>query len=222
MSDNQDARLSHPTITVVYQDDDIIAVNKPAGLLCVPGLSHPDNLFDRVKRQYPNARVVHRLDMATSGLVIFALHHSAQKHLGQQFETRKIFKKYIALVSGATLEHDGTVEAPLICDWPNRPKQMVDWIKGKSAKTRFHVTSSNPSEHFSRVELFPLTGRTHQLRVHMMHIGHPILGDNFYYPQDCLLHKNLNISRLHLHAEEMQLAQPITAEPIRIECPAPF
>ncbi len=171
---------SQNKIEIVYQDNDFVVANKPSGLLCVPGLSEPDNLFDRVKCQYANARVVHRLDMPTSGLVIFALHHEAQKQMGKLFELRQVRKTYSAKVYGELQALCGEIESPLICDWPNRPKQKIDWLSGKPASTFFEKQEYLSEENVTRIKLYPHSGRTHQLRVHMLQIGHPILGDQFY------------------------------------------
>ena len=203
-------------IAIVHQDSDILVVDKPSGLLCVPGLKEPDNLFDRVKSFFPNARVVHRLDMSTSGLVIFALNHAAQKKLGHFFESKKIEKQYLAVVDGNLKQNCGEVVAPLVCDWINRPKQIVDWHSGKSAHTFYQKIST--SEKTSTMRLKPITGRTHQLRLHMLHIGHPILGDNLY---------NLNGSekkakRLLLHAWKLRFNHPISNKLISLECEANF
>lgn len=203
-------------IDPVYEDEHLLIVNKPAGLLCVPGLSDPDNLHDRVLKHNPNARVVHRLDMATSGLVIFALNHPAQKAMGKLFENRKIHKEYIAVLYGILTASFGEIELPLICDWEKRPKQKVDWDKGKSAFTQYERIHINDES--TRVILRPITGRTHQLRVHMLALGHPILGDNFYF-----LNGSDSISdRLHLHAWQLRFKHPISGTPLTIQCPPEF
>ena len=199
-------------INIVYQDDDLVIVHKPSGLLCVPGLSEPDNLYDQVKASFANARVVHRLDMATSGLVIFALNYEAQKGLGRLFETRKINKTYRARIFGQLHEASGEIHSPLICDWPNRPKQKIDWIGGKQASTFFEKLRFNALHNFTEVKLTPHTGRTHQLRVHMMQLGHPILGDNFYAFEQA----RAAASRLCLHAEKLEFTHPISREPMDI------
>ncbi|VUD56568.1 Ribosomal large subunit pseudouridine synthase A [Thalassocella blandensis] len=205
-------------IDTVYKDDDIIIVNKPSGLLCVPGLSEPDNLFDRVKSLHPNARVVHRLDMPTSGLIIFALHYEAQKALGKAFETRKINKTYSAFLHGELAASCGEIHSPIICDWPQRPKQKIDWLNGKPAITFFQRIHVDRSKNYTAVQLTPHTGRTHQLRVHMMQIGHPILGDNFYADD---IARDAS-PRLCLHAEKLVFSHPMTQEPLSISTPAGF
>lgn len=164
-------------VHIVYQDPDLLVVDKPAKLLCVPGLSEPDNLFDRLVPDWPNLRVVHRLDMATSGLVVFALHYQAQRALSQLFERRQVHKQYAAVVHGRVGAQYGEIELPLSCDWPNRPRQQVDWLAGKKARTLFRVDRRSTEHSF--LQLFPITGRSHQLRVHCQALGHPIVGDTF-------------------------------------------
>ena len=204
------------TLSVLYQDDDLIVVDKPSGLLCVPGLREPDNLFDRAKQAYPSARVVHRLDMATSGIVIFPLNYPTQKHLGKQFESRKVRKQYLAIVDGNLGSQLGHVSVPTLCDWERRPIQKVDWLNGKWGETGFHVIERYSSS--TRVKLKPFTGRTHQLRVHMWHIGHPILGDKFYNFGG----SEQRASRLQLHAHTIEFEHPTTGKAIHIESPTPF
>lgn len=199
-------------ITILYQDEDFIAVEKPPGLLCVPGLVEPDNLFDQVKSAFPNARVVHRLDMYTSGIVLFGLHYEAQKRLNLLFEKRLIEKQYIAIVDGLIEQECGEIHSAIICDWPNRPRQKLDWINGKHASTEYRILSRDKTENSTRVLLKPFTGRTHQLRVHMLQIGHPILGDQLY-PKDG---SNLKRKRLTLHAEKLKFNHPLTNSPIKI------
>ncbi len=204
------------TLDICYEDQDLLITNKPAGLLCVPGLSDPDNLYDRVLAYNPNARVVHRLDMATSGLVIFALHHACQKKLGYMFEKKQIEKTYIAIVAGRVPAEQGEVVSPLICDWEKRPKQKVDWLGGKLSHTLFQTIER--SNNASRIKLFPITGRTHQLRLHMEQIGHPILGDKLYR------HEGINDEpeRLLLHAYRLILAHPMTGKVLKVEAQPGF
>lgn len=203
-------------LDILHSDNDLVIVNKPPGLLCVPGLSEPQNLFDDVKKSYPNARVVHRLDMATSGIVIFALNHHAQKCLGKQFEKRAVQKKYAAVVTGNLLHQHGQVSAPIMCDWDRRPIQKVDWLNGKWAETQYSVLDQ--TEGTTKVELKPITGRTHQLRVHMWLLGHPILGDKFYNKGG----SDLKAERLLLHAEQISFTHPGSERPFSIDTAAPF
>lgn len=203
-------------LQILYLDDDLIIVNKPSGLLCVPGLSEPENLHDLVIKQHPNARVVHRLDMATSGLVIFALNHESQKQLGKMFEHKRIRKHYIAEVAGSIKARCGELHVPLICDWEKRPKQKVDWQKGKASTTYFEVEQRTDTS--TRVLLQPITGRTHQLRLHMFQLGHPILGDKFYHQNGSEKLSN----RLLLHAFHLEFNHPIHGKKLHIECPPGF
>lgn len=206
-----------PYLDILYQDEDIVVLNKPSGLLSVPGKAaeHHDSLSARVQRVWPQARVVHRLDMATSGLMVMAMHQQAQRELNRQFSAREVFKRYHAVIAGKLLAAKGTVDVPLICDWPNRPKQKVCFLTGKKAQTHFlRVTHSL---HESRVLLFPVTGRSHQLRVHMQWLGHSILGDKFYR-----LEHHTPATRLLLHAECIQFTHPITNESVQYLAECPF
>ncbi|MDB2393987.1 pseudouridine synthase, partial [bacterium] len=181
-------------LDILYIDDDVLVVNKPSGLLTVPGkeLKHHDSLELRVKIEYPNSFLIHRLDMDTSGVIIFALSKSTQRSLNLQFEKRIVKKLYEARVFGNITEDNGFIDLPLIVDWPNRPLQKIDAKEGKSALTHWQVLDREGD--VTRVALMPETGRTHQLRVHMMSLGHTILGDRFYG----------NVAEINL-ANELQL-----------------
>ncbi len=207
-----------PYLEILYQDNDLLVLNKPSGLLTVPGkaVEHQDCLERRVQRVFPTARIVHRLDMATSGLVVMALHLDSQRSLNRQFELRQTAKHYIARLEGRVAAGRGSVELPLICDWPNRPKQMVCFSRGKKALTHFEVLSQDSSS--TRVRLTPVTGRSHQLRVHMQWLGHPILGDKFYASPSGLAAAD----RLQLHAEYLALRQPTTLQWLEFCAPSPF
>ncbi|GIU44359.1 bifunctional tRNA pseudouridine(32) synthase/23S rRNA pseudouridine(746) synthase RluA [Shewanella algidipiscicola] len=207
-----------PWLDVVHQDKDIIVLNKPSGLLSVPGRdpAYHDSVFARVLSQHPNAQIVHRLDMATSGIIVLALRRSAERELKRQFRDRETHKTYYARVAGHVKTQGGTVELPLICDWPNRPKQKVDHQLGKPSTTHFEVISR--AKRSTLVKLTPITGRSHQLRVHMMALGHPILGDNFY--ADALA-KRL-APRLLLHAQSLTLHHPYSGEPMTFSTDIPF
>jgi tRNA pseudouridine32 synthase/23S rRNA pseudouridine746 synthase len=207
-----------PYIEVLYRDDDIVVLNKPSGLLSVPGkaLEHKDCLETRVKSVLPSATIVHRLDMATSGIMIMALTKDAQRHINNQFQHRQTQKQYIATVFGQIKDQHGSVELPLICDWPNRPKQMVCFERGKPALTHYEVLERNHNS--TRVLLKPVTGRSHQLRVHMRSLGHVILGDRLYAHEQALA----MAPRLHLHAQWLALTHPTTLEPIEFNCKCPF
>ncbi len=191
---------------MIYVDDDVLVTEKPAGLLSVPGRlpEHKDCLITRLQVEYPDALTVHRLDMATSGLMIFARHAEAHRRLSAQFAGRQVAKIYVAVVAGVMAEDAGTIDLPLICDWPNRPRQMVDHTVGKPSLTRWRVLAHG--EATTRVALEPVTGRSHQLRVHMMAIGHAILGDPFYAPPDV----QAQSGRLLLHAQSLRIDHPMT------------
>ncbi|MCR6660587.1 MAG: pseudouridine synthase [Asticcacaulis sp.] len=195
----------------------MLVAEKPAGLLSVPGRlpENKDCLVTRLQIDYPDALTVHRLDMATSGLIVFARGAEAHRTLSKAFADRRVSKRYIAVVAGR-LEGRGEVDLPLITDWPNRPRQMVDHKIGKPSLTRWRVLEAG--EGTTRVELEPVTGRSHQLRVHMMAIGHPILGDVFYAPQEI----EALSPRLRLHAECLSLPHPISGETMDFRSPAPF
>jgi tRNA pseudouridine32 synthase/23S rRNA pseudouridine746 synthase len=207
-----------PYLDIVYQDDHLLVLNKPSGLLTVPGKApeHKDSLQLRAQRVFPTSTIVHRLDMATSGLLIMAMNKEAHRHLSRQFETRKTQKRYIARVYGQLLENQGLVDLPLICDWPNRPKQMVDHQRGKPAQTHWQVIQSDVDE--TLVELTPITGRSHQLRVHMLSLGHPILGDRLYAHENALK----GATRLQLHAQMHALTHPDSQERMMFQCCCPF
>ncbi len=203
------------TLDVVYRDESLLVVNKPAGLLAVPGRGpdKQDCLSARLQQVFPDTLVVHRLDMATSGLMMFARGAGMQRRLSQMFQERKVGKRYIAVVSGRLEQGAGEVSLPLICDWPNRPKQMVDHAIGKPSLTRYRMLDMESGN--SRVQLEPVTGRTHQLRVHMAEIGHPILGDALYGDAACA-------RRLLLHACTLELRHPVSGDPLNFASPAPF
>ena len=207
-----------PYLSIVYQDDDLLIVNKPSGLLTVPGKDpkHADCLIARVNRVFPTAKIVHRLDMATSGIICLAMHKEAHRNLSIQFQDRKTAKRYIARVFGKLEQQTGSVDLPLICDWPNRPKQMVDHDNGKPSLTHFKVLEREQDA--TRVELTPITGRSHQLRVHMLSLGHPILGDKLYaHPEAFAM-----APRLQLHAEMLTLAHPVSGETLIFEAAPEF
>ncbi|MEQ5572456.1 bifunctional tRNA pseudouridine(32) synthase/23S rRNA pseudouridine(746) synthase RluA [Providencia huaxiensis] len=207
-----------PWLHVLYQDDHIIAVNKPSGLLSVPGKApeHHDSIMSRVQRDFPAAESVHRLDMATSGVMVVALHKKAERELKRQFREREPKKVYIARVWGHLEKEEGLIDLPLICDWPNRPKQKVCFETGKSAQTEYQVLQYE--EQATRVKLSPITGRSHQLRVHMLALGHPILGDRFYAHDKA---KAL-APRLQLHAQELYITHPEYGTPMHFTCPPDF
>jgi len=205
-------------LTIIHQDDDILVLSKPANLLSVPGKEADmrDSMETRAQNAFPSAKVVHRLDRGTSGIFIMALNENAHRHLGLQFEKRQTSKTYIAKVSGIMTPKTGKLELPLRTDWYNRPKQMVDTYMGREAITRWKVL-----EHFedsSMVELYPETGRSHQLRVHLMELGFPILGDTFYNHEV----PNRSPERMLLHAQSLEIRHPTNGECVTFVDPCPF
>ena len=204
-------------LAILHADDDIVVVDKPAGLLSVPGRGpeRADCLIARLRAEFPSVLLVHRLDLDTSGVIVFALTPQAQVHLGQQFENRRTQKRYVALVSGHPAEKRGRVDLPLIVDWPNRPRQKVCHDTGRPAQTDWRVLRQEGEN--TRVRLVPVTGRSHQLRVHMQALGHPILGDTLYASGAAA-----EFPRLMLHAEELRLTHPMTGQPQTFRAPVPF
>ncbi len=202
-------------LSVIHEDHELVAVEKPAGLLSVPGKgAHlADCLLGRVQAAFPTALLVHRLDRDTSGVMVFALSPHAQRFLSKQFEERRARKTYVARVAGRLEPKTGAVDLPLIVDWPNRPRQMVCFDTGRPALTEYRVLKANGDE--SRVRLWPRTGRTHQLRVHMLALGHPILGDPLYAPDDAF-------ARMMLHAEELRVNHPESGRGLSLRAKAPF
>lgn len=183
---------------IVHADDRLVVIDKPAGLLSVPGRTEPDCASARVQAIYPDALIVHRLDQATSGLLLFARGPEAQRELSADFAERRVGKVYVAIVAGR-LEGEGLVDLPLGADWPNRPRQQVDHAGGKPSQTRWRALSHENGH--TRVALEPLTGRSHQLRVHMAALGHAILGDALYASSGVASAS----PRLLLHASELQV-----------------
>ncbi|MBI4807929.1 MAG: RluA family pseudouridine synthase [Nitrosomonadales bacterium] len=200
---------------LIFQDDFLLVVCKSAGLLAVPGrgADKQDCLSAWLLQDFPDSLVVHRLDMATSGLMVFARGAGMQRRLSQMFCERELSKRYIAIVSGKLEQEAGKIALPLISDWPNRPKQMIDHTQGKPSLTRYRLLGLEDSN--SRVELEPVTGRTHQLRLHMAAIGHPILGDTLYGDGS-------SAPRLLLHAASLGFMHPVSGEPLNFTSPAPF
>ena len=210
-------------IDLLYADDALLVLDKPSGLLAVPGrgADKQDCLVARVQARYPDALIVHRLDMATSGLVVMARGPAAQRALGKAFAAREVKKRYIAVVAGRLEAPPAgweTIDLPIIVDWPNRPRRMIDRQLGKPSLTRWRVLMHDEATRTTRVELEPVTGRSHQLRVHLRELGHPILGDALYAPPDV----QALAGRLLLHACSLHFAHPLTGEGLVFEQPAPF
>lgn len=209
---------SDDPIEIIHRDDDLLIVNKPSGLLSVPGrlAEHKDSLETRLRAIYPDTLLVHRLDVPTSGVMVFALTKAAQRHIGMQFEKRQTRKTYVARVWGDMAEDSGHIDLPLIVDWPNKPRQKVCHETGKPSQTDWEVMEREGD--VTRVRLTPRTGRTHQLRVHMKAIGHSILGDRFYADDAALV----AASRLQLHASELVLRHPVGGAEMVFAAQVPF
>ena len=220
--------LAPGNITLVYADAALLVLDKPAGLLCVPGreAGKQDCLSTRAQAAFPDALIVHRLDMATSGLVLMARGIDNQRRLSAAFEARKVAKRYIAQVAGtpaASTSEWSSIDLPMGADWPNRPKQKIDAEQGKPSVTRWRFAPGALSQlcmgmPSTTIELEPVTGRTHQLRVHMAAIGHPILGDRLYAPP--LVADAVN--RLMLHAATLGFEHPVTGGHLQFASQAPF
>lgn len=210
-------------VRCLYADADMLVLNKPSGLLCVPGRGpdKQDCLSARVQALWPNALIVHRLDQATSGLVLMARHLDAQRTLSHAFAQRQIAKRYQALVSGRMAPHDAEwqeIDLPIAADWPRRPLRVIDHAAGKPSHTRWRALTYNAQTDTTRVELEPITGRTHQLRVHLAAVGHPILGDALYAPPTA----QAMAPRLLLHAAWLCFAHPVSRQPMQFTSPMPF
>ena len=203
---------------ILYHDDHIVVVDKPAGLLSVPGKgAHlADCLIERLKVPFPDTLLVHRLDLDTSGVMVFALTKHAQRFLSAQFENRRTKKGYIARLWGHLLPEEGVVDLPLAVDWPNRPRQRVDHDRGRPSQTGWRVLRHD-DDGTTRVRLYPVTGRSHQLRVHMQALGHPILGDPLYATGEARA-----FPRLMLHAESLKFRHPEIGKGLSFSAPAPF
>ena len=207
-------------LTLIYRDDALLVVDKPSGLLSVPGrgCDKQDSLLTRVRKRCARAECVYRLDMETSGLMVIALGKDVQRRLNRLFEERRVHKQYLAVVHGRVQPREGAVELPLICDWPNRPRQKVDRERGKPSTTHFRVLEHDPARDTTRVELRPETGRSHQLRVHMQSLGHSILGDSLYGPPAA----RGKAPRLLLHASGLAFTHPLSGRPRNFHSRAPF
>ena len=215
------------TLDLVYLDNHLVVLNKPSGLLSVPGRGEDkqDCLIARAQSEWPDALTVHRLDMATSGLVVVARGPEVQRRLSQAFALRDVHKTYEAVVDGIlqsanSISSDAwdDIQMPLLIDWPNRPKSKVDWEHGKPSHTKWRIKNGPCLEATTRVEMQAITGRTHQLRLHMMAIGHAILGDSLYATPEILAKS----PRLLLHARELQFKHPMKAEWMSFESAVPF
>lgn len=209
---------SQEEIRILYEDEDLLLVRKPDLLLSIPG-RHPANrdcLISRLQQRWPGASVVHRLDLDTSGIMVIPLNKASHAHISRQFQLRQVEKSYIAVVFGLVEADSGTVELPIATDWSNRPKQKICHATGKQASTRFSVLERFADR--TRLQLNPITGRTHQLRIHLSEIGHPILGCDMYAHQEALRMAD----RLLLHAVSLTFAHPETGMRISLDCPPDF
>ncbi len=222
-SDFSKVSMRPDELTVLYADEALLVLDKPSGLLSVPGRgeSKQDCLSARAQAQYPDALVVHRLDMGTSGLMVMARGVAPQRALNQAFANRSVSKRYVAVVDGQLappLQSWGIIDLPIMLDWPHRPRRIIDEQHGKPSVTHWRVLSHNASDGTTRIELEPLTGRSHQLRVHLLALGHAIVGDTLY--------GNARVqamaSRLLLHACALELCHPVSAKPMRFISPEDF
>lgn len=201
---------NEPWLDVRYSDRDIVVVSKPSGLLSVPGRLHKDSVLERLSEQNSNCYAVHRLDMDTSGVMIFALRRKAERHLNAQFRLRQVEKKYLALVDGLLDISEGVIDASLRREGGLPPRSVIDHENGKSALTHYELIHHESRQ--TLVHLYPKTGRSHQLRVHMMSIGHPVIGDRIYHP------KSETDQRLMLHAYELSFNHPYSEKRMTFRC----
>lgn len=206
--------------TLLYQDPYLLLVNKPEFLLSVPGraIENKDCLITRLQTRFPSASIVHRLDLDTSGIMVIPLTSAAHSDISRQFQERNIQKEYIAEVFGIVSADSGSIDLPINKDWPNRPKQKIDHDHGKTSLTHWRVLQRDLKQNKTRLLLMPHTGRTHQLRIHLSEIGHPILGCDMYAHAEALERS----PRLLLHATSLQLTHPITQKKLSGFCPPEF
>lgn len=211
-------------LQVIHEGADLLVLDKPPGLLCVPGRGDDkqDCLSARAQQRWPDALIVHRLDMATSGLVLMARGAEMQRALSRAFAEQRVEKHYEAVVDGLLQDTDSgawhDIDAPIAADWPRRPLRVIDPVQGKPSLTRWRVNKLLPEASATSLQLAPRTGRTHQLRVHLAHIGHPILGDALYGSDDV----RSRAPRLLLHATRLSLAHPLTGEQLCFKSESPF
>ncbi|MCK0152599.1 pseudouridine synthase [Alcanivorax sp. S6407] len=210
----------HERVGILYQDADILLINKPAYLLSVPGRApeNKDCAITRLQQQFADIRLVHRLDLDTSGIMVFALSQQGQSKLSRLFQLRTVKKRYQAVVQGLVEQDSGSIELPLIADWPNRPLQKVCYETGKHALTHYEVLERDEEHNRTRVALSPVTGRSHQLRIHCRELGHPIIGCDMYAPTEV----EALSPRLLLHAEWLAFNHPVTGLWNEFTSPCPF
>ena len=209
---------------LIYEDSALLVFNKPSGLLSVPGKGpeKADCLRTRVQQVYPEALTVHRLDMSTSGILLMARSAELHRKLSIAFQDREVKKRYVAVVDGCVLENPSQewqlIDKPIATDWINRPLQKIDPIEGKPSQTHYKIVSYDAATDTTRLELAPITGRTHQLRVHLQSLGHPILGDHLYASPETMAKS----ARLMLHASQLTFTHPVTGDALDLHCNAPF
>lgn len=208
----------NPWLSVIHRDAGILVLDKPSGLLSVPGKpeAHSDSLQERARKFYRGAMTIHRLDKDTSGVIVMGMTRKAHAHISMQFEKRETIKTYIARVWGCVEGDKGEIDLPINSDWNNRPKQMIDHENGRPAQTHWEVIGRE--ENTTRLRLTPSTGRSHQLRVHMLSLGHPILGDAFYGHTE----SQRATARLQLHAKTLRFIHPDNGAPSEFCAPCPF
>ena len=209
---------SQEEIVILYEDEDLLLVRKPDLLLSIPG-RHPlnkDCLITRLQQQYPSASMVHRLDLDTSGIMVIPLNKPTHAHISRQFQERRVEKAYEAIVFGVVKLDAGEIDLPIAADWDNRPRQVICDQRGKQALTRYEVLSRDSDS--SRLVLRPITGRSHQLRIHLRELGHPILGCDMYAHEEALA----MAPRLMLHATALAFEHPSSGQRLSAECPADF
>jgi tRNA pseudouridine32 synthase/23S rRNA pseudouridine746 synthase len=207
-------------IEILYQDEHLLLVNKPEFLLSVPGRlkENKDCLISRLQQRWPDASIVHRLDLDTSGIMVVPLTRACHSHISRQFQERKVEKTYIAEVDGLVADDEGQIDLPITPDWQNRPRQKICAERGKASLTRYEVIQRFEQDNRTRLLLKPLTGRSHQLRIHLREIGHPILGCDLYAPPDVLARSK----RLLLHATSLCFQHPETGERLEGHCEPEF
>jgi tRNA pseudouridine32 synthase/23S rRNA pseudouridine746 synthase len=209
---------------LIYEDSALLVFNKPSGLLSVPGKGpeKADCLRTRVQQVYPEALTVHRLDMSTSGILLMARSAALHRTLSIAFQDREVKKRYVAVVDCHMQENSSQewqlIDKPIATDWINRPLMKIDPIEGKPSQTHYKIVSYDAATDTTRLELAPITGRTHQLRVHLQSLGHPILGDHLYASPEVMAKS----ARLMLHASQLTLTHPVTNQPLELRCEVPF
>lgn len=207
-------------LPILYSDETMLVIDKPAGLLSQPGRRAEkwDSVITRIKAHYPQAVAVHRLDEPTSGLMMVPINKAMGSGLSKSFRERLVNKRYEAIVTGIMEKDEGSVDFPLMADWPNRPRQKIDFENGRASLTHYWVLERNLKENWTRVDLEPYTGRSHQLRMHLMALGHAILGDPLYADPETLS----RAPRMLLHAKHLDLDHPLTGQKLVFDSPVPF